>query len=122
MKKFFTVLFIAAFILAGIKAAFAVADYMSGSEYKAAGVVSSSAAYVCHASFTDVNWTSQDTIQLLDGTTSGGTPYKTIAGANQGTVEASFSPTCLYFPDGIYLKSNTTNVNWTTDLQFTNAV
>jgi hypothetical protein len=122
MKNLLTVLFFAVFCLAGIKVAFAVADYMSGSEYKAAGVVSSSAAYVCQASFTDVNWTSQDRIQLLDGTTSSGTPYITIAGDSQQTVPVHFSPTCLYFPDGIYLKSNTTNVNWSTDLQFTNAV
>ena len=136
MKKSFIALFAVAIILCVITLAYAIPDLLSSTEYNANGIVSSAQAYVCQVNFTDINWTSQDRIQLLTGTSSGvnwtqvgtngysngnGTNWitlATIAGANQGTVAVKYSPTCLYFPYGVYLNSNTANVNWTTDIQY----
>src|ERR1035438_7750818 len=124
MKKSFIALFTLSICLSLAALAYAIPDFLSAVEYKASGLVSSSAAYVCQVNFTDINWTSQDRIQLLTGISSGvnwtqvgtngyangnGTNWSTlatVAGANQATVSVKYSPTCLYFPNGIYLNSD----------------
>ena len=71
MKKSFIALFAVAIILCITALAYAIPDFLSSTEYKANGIVSSAQAYVCQVNFTDINWTSQDRIQLLTGTSSG---------------------------------------------------
>lgn len=120
-KKIFNLLAVAAVILFGISIAYALPDFLGATEYRASGLISSKPAYVCNALFTDINWTSQDRIQLLNGTTSAGTSQATIAASSQNSVPVPYNP-CLYFPTGIYLQATTQNVNWSADLQWTNTI
>jgi len=121
-RKIFNLLIAVAIVLSGISFAYALPDFVSALEYKTSGVVSAGAAYVTSVVFTDINWTSQDRIQLISGVASGTNWTElTLAGANQGSVQATFNP-ALYFPSGIYLQANTQNVNWEADIQFTNTI
>jgi hypothetical protein len=69
-----------------------------------------------------VNWTQVGTNGYANGNGTNWSTLATVAGANQATVSVKYSPTCLYFPNGIYLNSNTANVNWTADIQYTNTI